>query len=79
MDRIEKALTKLTAKERKKIRSILAKVKTGEMGELDVKKLKGRQDIFRVRKGSLRIIYRILESGDIVILEIARRSDTTYS
>ena len=78
MDRIEKALTKLTAREREKINTILSKIKSGKTDGLDVKKLKGREDIFRVRKGSLRIIYRILESSDIVILEIARRSDITY-
>ena len=78
MDKIEKALAKLTAKEREKIRSILEKISAGDLTVLDVKKLKGREDIFRVRKGALRIIYRILENSDIVILEITRRSDTTY-
>ena len=78
MDRIEKALSKLTSKEREKIKAILTEIKSGKTEGLDVKKLKGREDIFRVRKGTLRVIYRILESSDIVILEIARRSDTTY-
>ena len=47
------------------------------MSGLQVAKLKGRQDIFRVRKGRLRIIYR--QSGTSTdILAIERRSEKTY-
>ena len=43
----------------------------------NIKKLKGREDIFRVRKGNLRIIYRI-EKEEIFILTVERRSEKTY-
>ena len=79
MDRIDKALSKLTAREREKVGAILKQLNKTDITGLDIKKLKGREDIFRVRKGSLRIIYRVVATGDIVILEIARRSDTTYN
>ena len=51
---------------------------TGETGGLGHKKLKGRDDIFRVRKGSLRIIYRTDAKGKIFVLAIERRREDTY-
>ena len=43
-----------------------------------MKKLKGYENIFRVRKGKLIIIFS-KEKGDIFILAIERRRDTTYN
>lgn len=77
MDAIEKALKKLTIRERKQIKVILAKVYTQDWKGLNVKKLRGREDIFRIRKGDLRIIYRI-GGKEIYILKIERRRERTY-
>jgi mRNA-degrading endonuclease RelE of RelBE toxin-antitoxin system len=78
MDKIKKVLEKLTAKERKKIKGILIEIKNHRFKGLDIKKLKGRDDIFRVRKGQIRVVYRIDEKGGVFILTIERRNDTTY-
>lgn len=79
MDKIEKALQKLTAEERKIVKDILTKLKSQRLQNLNLKKLKGRNDIFRVRKGKIRIIYQTGLAGQISILSIERRSDTTYN
>jgi mRNA-degrading endonuclease RelE of RelBE toxin-antitoxin system len=78
MDRIEKALKKLSAQEKVRVKQILQKLYSGNIKELEIKKLKGREDVFRVRKGKLRIIYHIRKDSSIYILAIERRSDTTY-
>ena len=78
MNRIEKALKRLSAKERIGIKQILQKLSVGNIKELDIKKLKGREDIFRIRKGKLRIIYHIRKDLSISILAIELRSNTTY-
>lgn len=78
MDKIEKALSKLDERERKIIKIILQKIKQRKAGSLDVKKLKGRDDIFRVRKGDIRIIFHRNENDDIFIPSIERRSDKKY-
>ncbi len=78
MDTIKKALTRLNRKERGVVLVILKKMERGEFMGLDVKKLKGRDDIFRVRKGNIRIIYRVHEHSKIFILAIERRSEKTY-
>lgn len=77
MDRIDKVLKKLTAKDRENIKAILYKLYSRDLTGLDIKKLRGREDIFRVRKGGMRIIYRIRDK-EIYILKIERRSENTY-
>ena len=79
MDKIEKALSKLTPDERKRLREALVKLREGDLRGFDIKKLKGRNDIYRMRRGSMRILYRIDLSGSISVLAIERRSDTTYN
>ncbi len=77
MDPIEKALKKLTSKEREHIKAILAKLISNKTQGLDIKKLKGRDDIFRVRKGDIRIVYR-KKQDELFILLIERRNEATY-
>ncbi|MFH1315082.1 MAG: hypothetical protein ABIH67_01675 [Candidatus Uhrbacteria bacterium] len=77
MDKIAKALCKLSTKEKKMVKSALLKVKLGQVTGLDVKKLKNRDDIYRVRKGDLRILFHRTKDS-IKILALERRIDTTY-
>lgn len=77
MDDIAKLLKKLRADERVRTEKIIAQVRTGDFGNLDVKKLKGRNDIFRIRVGTLRIVFK-KEGSVIAVLFIERRNDTTY-
>jgi len=78
MDKINKALAKLSAKERGKVEEILEKLVSRQPAGLDLKKLKGRGDVYRARIGKIRIIYRQL--GDkIFVLAIERRNDNTYN
>ncbi len=77
MDRISKALEKLTPKERKAIKEILIQIEKGRLQNLDIKKLKIKNNVFRVRKGSLRIIFYKLNSSTRV-LTIERRVSKTY-
>lgn len=78
MDRIEKALQKLTDRERAEVAKLLSRLKSGKFQGLDVKKLKGNSDIYRIRKGKLRVIYRIDKNGVVFILVIERRNENTY-
>jgi len=77
MDKITKAVKKLTAKERQVVKRILTQLANSNTTGLDIKKLVARDDIFRVRKGDIRIIYRHT-SGSVFILAIERRSESTY-
>jgi len=66
MDKITKALKKLTAGEKEIVKEILTKIDSLDFNGLDIKKLKGRQDIYRVRKGKIRIIYRLNDNRVII-------------
>jgi len=79
VDKIVKALSKLSDKERKQVKNILGDLLCGKYLDYDLKKLKNRDDIYRIRKGKIRIIYRVLADGQINLLTIERRSDTTYN
>lgn len=78
MDKLEKALQKLSRKERERVKAILRQLATGDFLGLDIRKLKGREDIFRVSKSNFRIIYRKDAAGKIYILAIRRRKEDTY-
>ncbi|OGF20344.1 hypothetical protein A2Y83_00685 [Candidatus Falkowbacteria bacterium RBG_13_39_14] len=79
MDKVAKALKKFSAGEQSKIKKLLIRLKTGVLKDLDLKKLKGYDDIFRVRKGKIRILYKVNENNEIYILAIERRSDNIYN
>lgn len=77
MDKIEKILNKLSPKERKRVKDILLKIDSNDFQNLDIKKLKTRDDIFRIRKGDIRIILCKKENS-INVLSIERRGSKTY-
>jgi len=77
MDRLDKVLQTLDRKEKKVVRDILVKIKNKDFKNLDIRKLKSKNNIFRVRKGKIRIIYH-LKQERIMILSIERRSEKTY-
>ena len=76
MDKLAKALKKLSFKEKKQIKIIFAKLRRYDFTGLNIKKLKAREYIYRVRKGNLRIIY--YNKKEINILALERRSEQTY-
>lgn len=78
VDRIRKSLGKLTPKERKVFMALLERIVSGRLSGLDVRKLHGTDDIYRVRKGAYRVIFRKGDDGEVYLLTFERRSDTTY-
>ena len=77
MDNIDKALRKLSSNEKLKIKDIVKALRSGRFEHLDIKKLKGADDLFRVRKGKLRIIYQIRDN-QVFVLRLGHRKEDTY-
>ena len=77
MDKIDKFLKKLDAQESDKVARTIADILSCTFDGYDRKKLKGYRDIYRIRIGTIRIIYREL-ADDIEVLEVSRRSEKTY-
>ncbi len=79
MDKITKALQKLSEKEKIVIKNIFLKIKNNSLDGFNLKKLKNSDSIFRIRKGKFRIIFKINKLNKIDILSLERRSDKTYN
>jgi len=77
MDKIEKEFSKFSQHEREWVKEVLKKLQKNDLKGLNVKRLKGTEYIFRVRKGNIRIIYRS-DKGKIFVLAIERRREDTY-
>ena len=76
-DKIDKNLAKFNKKELEVVGVLLLKIKSGQFVGLNLVKLKGYSDIFRVRKGRIRIIFQ--QKDDLInVLTIERRSEKTY-
>jgi len=72
MDKIAKFLAKLTDKERVILLEIMRQIQQWQFDMLDYKKLAGEENLYRVRKWSMRIIYS-LRDGKWVIRNIDYR------
>ncbi len=77
MPTLKKLLSKFNREDRQILESLIDKIISLDWYGLDVKKLKGENDIFRVRKGKVRIIYQI-RYGQIFILKVGHRKEDTY-
>ncbi len=78
MDKIDKFLEKLQARERRQIEEIVGKIVKNDLQKLDYKKLRGSQNLYRVRKGNTRIIFRKTDGQNAAILSVERRREDTY-
>ncbi|HEY4488909.1 MAG TPA: hypothetical protein VJA87_00270 [Candidatus Paceibacterota bacterium] len=79
MDKLTKLFKRLSQKEKDRLDETITNIIAGKIGTLDLKKLKGIEDTYRVRSGTFRIIFR-KRSGmdDIEVLEVSRRDEHTY-
>lgn len=77
MDKIEKLLKKLLPKYRERLLKTILLIISGKTDFLDVKKISGRDNFYRVRCGLYRIIYQ-KNNAEHIIVDIRKRDDNTY-
>ena len=77
MNRLEKQLDKLHPNDRRVVLITFKRILARDLIGLNVKKLKGRNDIFRVRQGKIRIIYSHT-SGETEFISVSYRDEKTY-
>ena len=78
VDRMIKNLQKFSKDERHRILQIMKRIQHNDLVGMDVKKLKDRNDAYRVRKGDFRIIFRRMDEGSHIVIAVERRSKSTY-
>lgn len=77
MHKIDKFLKKLKRDDRVEIEEVLEKISIRDFSALDLKKMQGEKDLYRVRKGKIRIIFS-LSANQILIQSIQFRDEQTY-
>lgn len=78
MDKAKKFLRKLSNFQQDKIDEILFKIESSNTKDLDIKKLKGHTNLFRVRIGDIRVVF--FQDNDIIkVLFIGKRGDSKYT
>jgi mRNA interferase RelE/StbE len=78
MKKIDKFTNKLLPKERERVNESLKLIRERKFESLNLRKLKGFENLYRVRVGSIRIIF-LWEGNTIEIVTIDRRNDNTYN
>lgn len=74
---LRKLLLRFNKEDRIILEDLIDKISSLDWRGLDIKKLQGYDDIFRLRKGKIRIIF-YKHKIDISIINIERRNDKTY-
>jgi mRNA-degrading endonuclease RelE of RelBE toxin-antitoxin system len=77
MPSLKKLLSKINKQDRESVKFLVEKIVSSDWRDLNIKKLKKYQNIFRVRKGKFRVIFS-KEKKEIFIITIERRSENTY-
>jgi len=77
-DKITKLLSKLSKNDLSRLKLAISKILSSKYEDLDIKVLKSHKDIFRVRVGNYRIIFRISSKQEPEIISISRRNEKTY-
>lgn len=67
MDKIQKFLLQLSKKERGILARILNDIRSLKIREYDVKALKSHKNLFRLRKGKIRIIFAKTDTIGVII------------
>lgn len=76
-DKIEKFVAKLSMKDTEIYRDIVKAILSHDLELYDVKKLSGHSNIYRVRKGRIRVIFQ-KNLKDVEIIDVGNRDENTY-
>ena len=76
-DKIKKLLAKLSQQDRNLIKLLVLRITMDDTLGLDIKKIRGHGNLFRVRKNRLRIVYS-KDNDNILIIKIDLRNEKTY-
>ncbi|PJA47787.1 hypothetical protein CO172_00130 [Candidatus Uhrbacteria bacterium CG_4_9_14_3_um_filter_36_7] len=78
VDRMIKNLKKFLRSDRDHLFELMQRIQSNDLLDMNVTKLKDRSDVFRVRKGNFRIIFRKVDQGTNIIIAVERRCESTY-
>ncbi len=78
MDKVSKFFQKLNKQESAKFLEIKKQVLAGDFENVNIKIIKSKPDLFRVRVGRYRMVFSGRKTGNIELLKIVKRDESTY-
>jgi mRNA-degrading endonuclease RelE of RelBE toxin-antitoxin system len=78
MPDLDRSLKRFSPKERQEIERLVERIIARNLKGLDCKKLKGFKNLFRIRKGAIRVIFELRGVENPVVISIERRREDTY-
>jgi len=78
MNRIDKFLARLNKEQLAVAKLLLRKIERSDFVNLRIKKLVGHHDLYRIREGRIRAIFRILQNGKTETISLDFKNDNTY-
>ncbi len=77
MDKLKKLLSRISEHDRRELQAIIFLIMKNDFALLSVKKVSGHQNVFRVRSGRYRVIFKNEELMPR-LLDIRLRNENTY-
>jgi len=77
MDSVDKFLNRIPNQDLKKIAIVIDALLQNKTRNLDIKKMRGHVNVYRVKIGNYRLIY-VRDSDNIRILFAGKRNEKTY-
>lgn len=78
MEQFRKFIRRLPASERPRVEAAVIKIVSQQLDQLDVKKLAGTKNCYRVRVGLVRIVFLQNNKQEPEIISVSFRSEKTY-
>lgn len=76
--KLQKFLSKLSKSERQTVDKTIEMIVCGKLKSLNPAKLSGTQNVYRVRRGRIRIIFRKSANKEAEIIQVSKRNEKTY-
>lgn len=77
VDKLVKFLRKQNPRVARSVLALIEKIMAGDLAECDIKQLKGKANLYRLRKGNIRIIFE-KKDNQFKVKKITYRDDQTY-
>lgn len=79
MKDLQKFIDRLNSKDKPKVLEIIDNIKSGKLAGLNIKKLGGKENMYRVRKMQFRFICAREKDNSLHVVDLSRKDDNTYN
>lgn len=77
-DKILKYINKISVKDKLKLLEVIRVLEIGDLSNVEYIKLSGEDNLYRIRVGNHRVIFKKISEGKYIVLSIKKRDENTY-